>query len=218
MILTIRIVVADDHPTLLAGMQYLISHMPGLELVGTGSDSTDLVDLLGRQACDVAIVDYAMPGGDYGDGISLFAFLQRRFPALNLVVLTGLDSASVLRIIVAAGVNVIVSKLDDPEYLHEAIFAAQARQAYLSPAIRSVIDQVPMFPSNELLSKRETEVVRLFAEGLSVSEIGIQTGRSRKTISVQKLTARRKLGLASDAELVRYALENGLLQGSQAAR
>lgn len=216
--MTIRIAIADDHPTVLAGLQYLMSNMPGIELIGVAPDSTVLVDLLCKQPCDVVISDYAMPGGDYGDGISLFGFLQRRFPALRLVVLTGIDSVTMLRVILAAGVDVVVSKLDDPERLQEAILAAHGRYGYLSPAIQTIVGETKQAPSSELLSKRETEVVRLFAEGLSISAIGEKTGRSRKTISVQKISAMKKLGLASDAELVRYALLGGLIQGSQGAK
>jgi two-component system, NarL family, captular synthesis response regulator RcsB len=213
--LTIRVAIADDHPILLAGMQYLMSGMRGVMLVGVASDSTELVDVLGRQPCDVVVTDYAMPGGQYGDGTSLFGFLHRRFPALRLVVLTGLDSMPVLSTILAAGVDAIVGKMDDPEHLHAAVLAAHGRQRYLSPAIREIVGMESTPPSSSLLSRRETEVVRLFAQGLSAADIGEMVGRSRKTISVQKMSAIRKLGLANDAELIRYALVHGLIQGSQ---
>lgn len=216
--MTIRIAIADDHPMLLAGMQHLVSGMQGVALVGVATDSTALVDVLGRRPCDVVVTDYAMPGGHYGDGISLFGFLRRRFPALRLVVLTGLDSVPVLKAILAADVDVVVAKLDDPEHLQAAIFAAHGRFPYLSPAIRKVVATASVLLGRAPLSKRETEVVRLFAEGLGVSDIGERVGRSRKTISVQKMAAMRKLGLASDAELVRYALANGFIQGSRGTR
>jgi len=216
--LTIRVAIADDHPMLLAGMQYLMSGMQDVELIGAVADSTALVDLLGKQPCDVVVTDYSMPGGCYGDGISLFGFLRRRFPALGLVVLTGLDSLPALKAIVTSGVGVVVSKLDEPRHLHAAILAAQGRFRYLSPAICKVLGAVSAPSDSALLSRRETEVVRLFAEGLSVAGIGEKVGRSRKTISVQKMAAIRKLGLANDAELVRYALANGLIQASQGAK
>jgi two-component system capsular synthesis response regulator RcsB len=70
----------------------------------------------------------------------------------------------------------------------------------------------------EALSKRESEVLRMFAEGLSVMQIAQRVGRSRKTISTQKIAAMRKLGLQRDAEIFEYALTHGLVQASQNAR
>jgi two-component system capsular synthesis response regulator RcsB len=220
--LTIRVAVADDHPTLLAGMAYLLSAMTDATVTGLAADSTELVELLGREPCDVVVTDYSMPGGRYGDGISLFGFLLRRFPNVRLVVLTGLESQAVLQGILAAGFDAIVAKADDPEYLQQAIRAVHERKPFLSPEIQRMLDAVPAPRADggvqSQLSKRETEVVRLFAEGLSVSEIGDRVGRSRKTISTQKVAAMKKLGLQNDAELFRYALANGLIQSSHGSR
>lgn len=213
--MAIRIAIADDHPTLLVGMEYLLSDVDDLELVGMAADSTALVDLLCKHSCDVVVTDYAMPGGRYGDGVSLLGFLRRRFPSMRLVVLTGLDSAAIFKVIVAAEIDALVSKRDEPTHLFEAIRATSWSGTYLSPSIRQVLGVQSSFAA---LSARETEVVRLFAEGLSVAGIGERVDRSRKTISVQKMSAMRKLGLESDAELVRYALASGLIQGAYDAK
>ena len=216
--MTIRVAVADDHPTMLAGMEYLLSTMPDVAVVGMVADSTGLVELLGSTGCDVVVTDFSMPGGRYGDGISLIGFLRRRFPMLRLVVLTGLESPAVLQSILAVGVDALVGKLDEPEHTQEAIRAAFERRPYRSPGIQRIVDAMPAPHAEGSLSKRETEVVRLLAEGLSVSEIGERVGRSRKTISAQKVAAMKKLGLQGDAELFRYALANGLIQASQGLR
>jgi two-component system capsular synthesis response regulator RcsB len=216
--LTIRVAVADDHPTMLAGMEYLLSSMPDVAVVGLVADSTGLVELLGSKGCDVVVTDFSMPGGRYGDGISLIGFLRRRFPTLRLVVLTGLENPTVLQSILAVGVEALVGKLDEPEHTQEAIRAAFERRPYKSPGIQRIVEGIPSPGVDGSLSKRETEVVRLLAEGLTVSEIGERVGRSRKTISAQKVAAMKKLGLQGDAELFRYALANGLIQASQGPR
>ena len=215
--MAIRVAVSDDHPAVLAGIEYILLGADDFRVIGLAASSTELVELLSRQACDVVVTDYSMPGGRYGDGISLFGFLMRRFPKVRLVALTGLENPSVLEGILAAGVTVIVAKADDPEYLHEAVRVAHAGGAYASPSIRRLLDNEAPSPqgvAGAVLSRRETEVVRLFAEGLTVSDIGERVGRSRKTISVQKMAAMKKLGLKSDIDLFRYALANGLIRAS----
>lgn len=217
----LNIVVADDHPVLLAGMEHLLQAAPGLAIAGLVRDSTELVDLLSRTPVDVAVCDFSMPNGRYGDGVTLLRFLQRRFPTLHLVVLTGMESPLVLRSIQCAGVSCIVSKSDPLEQLVPAVHAASRSQAFISAEIaRLIAESGPQGDAQETeaLSKRESEVLRMFAEGLSVMQIAERVGRSRKTISTQKIAAMRKLGLQRDAEIFEYALTHGLVQASQNAR
>lgn len=217
----LNIVVADDHPVLLAGMEHLLEAEPDLAIAGLVRDSTELVDLLSRTPVDVAVCDFSMPNGRYGDGVTLLRFLQRRFPALHLVVLTGMESPMVLRSIQRAGVSCIVSKSDPLGQLVPAVHAASRRQAFISAEIaRLIVEDDPHDDVQEVeaLSKRESEVLRMFAEGLSVMQIAERVGRSRKTISTQKIAAMRKLGLQRDAEIFEYALTHGLVQASQNAR
>ena len=217
----LNIVVADDHTVLLAGMEHLLQAEPDLASAGLVRDSTELVDLLSRTPVDVAVCDFSMPNGRYGDGVTLLRFLQRRFPALHLVVLTGMESPMVLRSIQRAGVSCIVSKSDPLEQLVPAVHAASRRQAFISAEIaRLIVEDDPHDDVQEVeaLSKRESEVLRMFAEGLSVMQIAERVGRSRKTISTQKIAAMRKLGLQRDAEIFEYALTHGLVQASQNAR
>jgi two-component system capsular synthesis response regulator RcsB len=217
----LNIVVADDHPVLLAGMEHLLQAVPDMVVAGLVRDSTELVDLLSRTPVDVAVCDFSMPNGRYGDGVTLLRFLQRRFPALHLVVLTGMESPLVLRSIQQAGVSCIVSKSDPLEQLVPAVLAASLGQSFISAEIaRLIVEGGEQGEARdvEALSKRESEVLRMFAEGLSVMQIADRVGRSRKTISTQKIAAMRKLGLQRDADIFEYALAHGLVQASQNAR
>jgi two-component system capsular synthesis response regulator RcsB len=221
--LRIRVAVADDHPAMLAGMEHLLAGFAGIEIIGLVTDSTQLVDLLESQACDVVVTDYSMPAGRHGDGITLLGFLRRRFPSVGIVVLTGVDSASILRGILDIGIRVIASKSDEFALLEGAIHGAHENRELLSPAVRRIVDAGAgtagaSVEAGGTLSKRETEVLRLYAEGLSVTEIGEHVGRSRKTISAQKAAAMKKLGLERDADIFTYAMSHGLVQASQSAR
>lgn len=218
----VRVAIADDHPTLLAGMEHLLSGFKWLSLVGMAISSTELVALLGKSACDVVVTDFSMPHGRYGDGLSLLRFLRRRFPATRLVVLTGIESSVVMKGILDVGAVGIVSKSDDLLHLESAIRMAHAGERYLSPLAQQILDQIEANASSSSplpqLSKRETEVFRLYAEGLTISEIGERVGRSNKTISAQKMAAMKKLGLQHDADIFKYALAHGLVSASQTSR
>ncbi|KOQ76329.1 LuxR family transcriptional regulator [Stenotrophomonas maltophilia] len=218
--MALNLVVADDHPVMLAGMEMLLRSEPGIAVAGLASDSTGLVALLSAASVDVAVCDFSMPNGRYGDGVTLLRFLQRRFPNLKLVVLTGMESPLVLRSIQAAGVTCIVSKSDSLEHVVPAVHAARSGQPFVSPAIERLLADVAEAPAGgaSALSKRETEVLRMFAEGLTIREIAERVGRSSKTVSTQKMAAMRKLGLKRDADVFEYALAHGLVQASQSAR
>lgn len=225
--MTLRIVIADDHPVLLAGMAHLLRSQPDLEIAGLVKDSTALVALASSTGVDVVVTDFSMPHGQYGDGIAMLRFMQRRFPEIRLVVLTGMESPLVLGNILAAGVRCIVSKSDPLDHLVPALRTAWGGGSYLSPEIAcrlagqgdtAAAGADPAAPAATTLSKRESEVLRMYAEGLSVIEIAARIGRSRKTVSTQKVAAMRKLGLSSDADVFQYAIAHGLVTSSQQAR
>jgi two-component system, NarL family, captular synthesis response regulator RcsB len=221
--LTIRVAIADDHPTLLAGMEHLLSKVEGITLIGLVTNSTELVELLGRSGCDVVVTDFSMPGGRYGDGLSLMRFIKRRFSNVRLVVLTSIENSAVLKGIQDVDVLGLVSKSDDLGHVETAIRMAHLGNRYLSPLIsRQLAERLLQTDSDgepaAQLSKRETEVLRMYAEGLTVSEIGQRAGRSSKTISAQKMAAMKKLGLRHDADIFKYAQAHGLVQASQTSQ
>ncbi len=219
--MNIRVVIADDHPVLLAGMEHMLAAVADIQIVGLAADSTGMVDLLASQQVDVVVADFSMPQGRYGDGIALLRFLDRRFPQVRRLVLTGVENPRVLRSIQEVGVDVIVGKTDPHLHLEHAIRCARAAQPFLSPVIQRLLEQPPApgdSAAQGTLTKRESEVLRMFAEGSSVAEIGERVGRSRKTISTQKMSAMRKLGLARDGDIFRYAISSGLVQASQVSR
>lgn len=219
--MSIRVAIADDHPALLAGAEQVLAKVPDVTIMGLASDSTQLVELLGHQVVDVVVADFSMPQGRYGDGITLLRFLRRRFPQVRLALLTSAENPQLLRGAMDVGVSAIVSKADHYDCLEEAIRAAYANRTYLSPHARQLVDQAEVEDAKSgaaHLSKREAEVLRMFAEGLSLTEIGERVGRSPKTISTQKLSAMKKLGLRGDRDIFQYAITNGLIQASQASR
>lgn len=211
-----RVVVADDHPIILLGVHHALDTFNDIDLLGQARQSTELVELLRRTPADVVVTDLSMPGGRYGDGLALIGYLQRHFPTLRIVVLTMLGNGALLRRLFDAGATTVVGKCDDFAHIGFAVRHAMRGSRYLSPSLRAALDRVrgrnrdePVSPALSL-SPREIEVVRLFASGLSVSEIAVRLNRSIKTVSSHKISALRKLGVKGDAELIEYACIEGL--------
>ncbi|WP_412530420.1 response regulator [Burkholderia lata] len=199
--ISIRVIVADDHPVTGQGILQALSGVPILDVVAIVKDTTALVEKLDDTRCDVVVLDYVMPTGQYGDGQTLLSHLMRRFPALRIVTFTMLNSPHIFRALQQLGVQCLVSKSDAMSHLVAAVLAAHSNGRYLSPTITALLEQADR---SAVLSQRESEIVRLFREGYKVTEIAERLHRSKKTISAQKLAAMRKLGITRDADLIRY--------------
>lgn len=207
--LAIRVALADDHPVIRLGVRSALEEAPALHCIGAVADSTELVDLLQREACDVLVTDYAMPGGAHGDGLELLDYLSVHFPQLRVVVMTGLDQPSLLNQLDARAVPGIISKGDDLQHVQAAVMAVYANRRYISPSVAALLQNREQRRVTAL-SPREEEVIALFISGLTVAEIAAQLGRKKQTVSTQKINAMRKLGIERDAELHRHAVDLGL--------
>ncbi|VWC74664.1 response regulator transcription factor [Burkholderia contaminans] len=212
--LKIRLAIADDHPVLLYGVQHALSDIPTIQVVGSARNSTELIELLERSPCDVLMTDYAMPGGEYGDGLSMLALLRRRFPLLKIMVLTAGISPAIVSEIARIGIRSVLNKMDDIGHLITAIHTVFAGAAYYSPGAQRLLhaapsDYMPDTMSATTLTKREAEVLRLYVAGMSINEIATQMRRTKQTISAQKQRAMRKLGVDRDVDLFRAAYEMG---------
>jgi two-component system capsular synthesis response regulator RcsB len=212
---TIRVVLADDHPVVLEGVQHDLVRSRTISVIDTARNSTELVAALENLSCDVLVSDYVMPGSDYGDGLALFSLIRQRYPNLKIVVLSMLENPVAVRSLIELGICCILSKSDSIDHLTPAVHAAYRNGRYLSPRVEKIAASMKRGlrggSGGSELTKRELEVVRFFISGMSINEIAAQLHRSKKTISSQKSSAMLKLGLQRDADLVRYALESGLV-------
>lgn len=217
---SIRVILADDHPSVLDGLTAALKEHRTVNVTATVANSTELIAALNSQPCDVLISDYAMPGGEFGDGITLFSFLRRRYPNTRIVVLTMMDNPGVIRSLLKLGIQCILSKSDATAHVLPAIHGAFAEGRYFSPSIGKVVWQVEIdspVSAQRALTTRESEVVRLFVAGQSINEIAATLRRSKQTISSQKSNAMRKLGVVSDTDLIKYMLGVQLANSSDAA-
>ncbi|MBB5509790.1 response regulator transcription factor [Paraburkholderia atlantica] len=210
----IHVVVADDHDSIRAGVRSLLRDKPNIEIVGEAADTHGLAKLLDACACDVVVSDIGMPGLD-GDtsAVPLLRRLLRRTPHPHVVVLTMIGRAHVLAGLRNIGVTGIVDKRDAVDALIDAIEAVAAGGTHLSEQVRAALTAAEPAPPRRggAMSAREWEVFQLYVRGLAVHEIATRLRRSDKTISTQKRSAMRKLGLETEADLINYATQIGLI-------
>ena len=212
--MSLRIIIADDHPIVRSGMRELLERSGEFGPMAEAGSPDELVQGLEQRPYDLILTDFNMPGGQITDGLNLLELIRQRWPLTPVVVLTMVSNIGVLRSVLATGVQGLLNKADALEELELAVRMAAQGRTYVSAGLQSMIDEaVAAGPGTgeTRLSRRETEVLRMFASGLTVSQIAAQLSRSAKTISRQKMDAMAKLGLRNDREIYNYAREKGLL-------
>lgn len=210
----VRVIIADDHAIVLAGVRAMLQReFPEIHIIGEAHNGPMLLDLLARENnCDVVVTDFSMPapeGRDY-DGIPLLQMLHRRHPGLRVVVLTMIENPALLQAMLETGIHGLVDKVSSTPELLQAVRSAAAGKHYLSQEVRALLAAGEGNNLLRKLSPHEAEVVRLFVQGLTVTEIAGRLSRSVKTISRQKSDAMRKLGLDNHSQLYAYAREHGM--------
>lgn len=217
----LQIAVLDDHSLIQMALQLRLSREPDFRVVGAFSRSRDLIAALASLRVDVLVLDYAL-GATELDGAHLIGLIKRRFPATRILVASSTETPSVVRLALAAGAGGFFGKSEDAELLVEAIRRVAHESVYVSPGLAYRVESLLVDDRrhNELalgerqlleeptLSPKEREVLRCCLDGMSVSEISRKFMRSMKTISGQKPSAFRKLGVRSDAEL--FKLQHSL--------
>lgn len=210
----IKIVVADDHPLVRAGVRSALEGEPGLRVIAVADGVDALIRFLQRRRCDVVLADLHMPGGTLMDGVPMLQLLHRRWPTLPVIAFTLMDNLAVLQLAVGAGLRGVLLKSEPLAALPLAIRQVHAGGTYFSQALQEKwatsersARAVPTTP----LSPREQEVFELFVRGMAVSQIALHLQRSIKTISRQKRSAMTKLRLTRDVEAYAYARVQGLL-------
>ncbi|RDS79696.1 DNA-binding response regulator [Dyella monticola] len=216
-----RVVIADNHEVVRIGLRSVLQRDgESYEVVGEASNGSELLAVLAYIPCDAAIVDFQMPEDTAGlDGMVLLREVRRRHPRLRVVVLTVLRNAAFLRAMYQEGADAVVEKVAAVQELLFALRTVRAGRTYVSKQIREQLMPPSMSASDasraerkpvQTLSGREVEVMRLLAQGLTVSEVARTTHRSVKTISLQKHSAMAKLGIANDQQLFDYVRTSGL--------
>ncbi|WP_421568408.1 response regulator [Stenotrophomonas sp. PD6] len=214
--MTLRIIIADDHPVVLIGTKNVIETSGVGQVVAQASSADALFEALRDHPCDVLVTDYSMPipGSQQADGFPMVGMIRRRFPDLPVLMLSVSNNLAILRMVVSTGVLGLVDKASSMDELPLAIQTVYRGQPYISRTLKARIDAIGTQGVDEdrarQLSPREVEVLRLLSSGLKVKEIALHLHKSVSTISRQKGDAMLKLGLKGDAELFDYLRDGHL--------
>jgi two-component system response regulator NreC len=204
----IRVLLADDHALMRRSLRMLLDGEDGVEVIAEAADIASVTRDVLRRGPHVLVLDLNMPGGSSIEAISR---LRERAPDTKIVLMTMEENPVFAQRAFAAGALGFVAKdLADGE-LAQAVRAAARDEEFISPRIATRLDALHRSLTGDALSPREVEVLRLIALGHTSVEIARKLHLSPRTVETHRANIHRKLGLATRAELVRYALRRGLL-------
>jgi DNA-binding NarL/FixJ family response regulator len=212
-----RIILADDHALVRDGLRLVIEAESDLEVLGEASSAAEAIQRVADGRPDVLLLDITMPGGG---GIGALEEIRRVSPATRVLMLTMHEDPEYLRVALVSGAAGFILKNAAGSELLVAIRTVHQGRTYVDPtlagvALRNVLGSTGREAAADgalaRLSPREVEVLRQLALGFTNKEIASHLSVSVKSVETYRARLSEKLGLSSRAELVRYALENGMI-------
>lgn len=214
----IRVLVADDHPLFRQGLRRALEMVHDMEVVGEAANGIDCVDMARRLRPDVVLLDINMPGLN---GLEASRRMKEANPGVRVVILTIHDAEDYLVEAVRAGVEGYVLKDAEPDMIIAAIRASYAGQAFLQPSLAGRLMAGVRHReeaghnaqrAQDVLSRRELEVLQLLAEGASNREISRRLYISEKTVKNHTNSIFRKMDVADRTQAVIQAIRRGWVQ------
>lgn len=210
----VRVLLADDHTLVRAGLRKLLEAVPDLEVVGEASDGLALIALVAKLQPDLVLMDIAMPGLN---GLDATARVMKEWPATRVLILSMHQNEEYVRQALRYGAAGYLLKDAAPMELDLALKSVLRGDTYLSPAVSKGVlsDYIERLrgdaETGELLTPRQREVLQLIAEGQSTKEIARRLELSVKTVDTHRSQLMQQLNIHEVAGLVRYAIRAGLV-------
>lgn len=211
----IRVLVADDHAVFRQGLCALLGRRKGVEIVGQAENGRQAVEAVAALAPDVVLMDIGMP---VMNGLEATQAIHKASPNTRVLVLTQYESKEYVLSLLQAGAAGYILKLAPVEELLDAIRTVHAEGAFLPPELlQTVMNRMSEPPSpaptapSSVLTERETEILRLIAEGLTGNEIAERLCISRKTVVTHRANIMEKLQVHNTAELIRHAIRERIV-------
>lgn len=214
MIATIRVVLAEDHAMVRAGLTRLLRDVPGVDVVAVATDGREAVSLVAEHRPDVALLDITMPGLS---GLNALTRIKADYPEVRVIMLSMHDNEEYVGHALKEGASGYLLKDSDLAELELALRSVMRGGSYLTPAVsRHVIRDFTHRPNGEIgpyqrLTPRQTEIIQLIAEGHRNVEIASILGVSEKTIETHRMQLMARLDIHDVTGLVRYAIRMGLV-------
>jgi DNA-binding NarL/FixJ family response regulator len=208
----INVLIADDHTVVRQGLKQILSEDPQLSVVGEAADGNEVLTALETLSVDALVLDITMPGRN---GLDVLKEVKRKRPTLPVLVLSMHPEDQFAIRILRAGAAGYITKESAPEELVGALRKVCSGGKYVSPQLAErlavFIGDETTRPPHEKLSDREFEVLRMLALGKTVTEVAEELLLSVKTVSTYRSRVLEKMKMTSNADLTRYALQNGLI-------
>lgn len=209
----IRLAIADDHPIVREGLRRIAVDDAGITVTGEASTAAELFRLLSVAAVDVVLLDVSMPGATF---VETLVELRERHPTVRILVLSVHPEDQWALRALRAGAAGYLTKDHSPEQLVLAIRRVARGGKYVSDTLAEklagLIDSGGSRAPHELLSDREFEVLRALGSGMMVKDVAANLNLSAKTVSTYRARLLDKMGLKSQADLVRYVVAHELLK------
>lgn len=209
----IRVLIADDHAIVRQGFKQIFSETEDLVVAGEADDGAEALQLARQQEWDVFLLDVTMPNRN---GIDILKQLKKEFPRLPVLILSMHPEEQYAVRAIKAGASGYLTKQSAPEQLVTAIRQVARGKKYVSPVVAeqlaNAIAADSEKPLHELLTDREFQVFRLIAAGKPLTQIAEELNLAVATISTFRTRIIEKTGLRSNAEMIRYGIEQGLVE------
>lgn len=213
----VRVLIADDHAVLRAGLRLLLTGQNEFEVVAEASTGSEALSLAEKLQPDLILLDLSMPGLG---GMEVLPTMRKMIPSTKILILTMHDDPQYLRQALKYGASGYVLKKAADAELISAIRAVLRGEMYVHPSMTRVLleDILPEAKSSNAeftwasLSEREQEVLKMVALGHTSAEIADQLSLSAKTVETYRARGMEKLGLRTRAALVKFALQEGLIK------
>jgi DNA-binding NarL/FixJ family response regulator len=203
----LKVLIADDHPLVIAGIRRALEHDEDIEIVGEARSGSELMQLVERRRPDVVLLDLKMPG------LSPLECIQRiaeTWPEVKTIVLSAFDDRPTIDSALSAGAMAYVVKSVKPIDLPSVLRQAATGAVFHAPAPRNGDQHQPTSTDAPALTERERTILTAVVSGLTTAAISKQLWVSEHTVKFHLTNIYRKLGVENRARAIRYALEHGL--------
>jgi DNA-binding NarL/FixJ family response regulator len=206
----LRVLLADDHPLIIAGIRRTLEHYDDIEVVGEAHTGPELRQLVDRRDPTVVLVDLTMPGVD---GVEHIEFLRDEYPELKIVVLSASEDRPTIDAALRAGAGAYVLKSAYTTDIASVLRQVSSGAVFHAPAYQPAAAERSNEPELPALTERERSILAKVAGGLTTAAISHELWVSEHTIKFHLTNIYRKLGVANRASAIRYALEHGIVGG-----